>query len=43
MSEEGLDIKFKVQDQIIPARKQVLIDRSKYFANLFKSNLKLSL
>jgi len=37
MSEEESDIKFKVQDQIIPAHKKVLIEKSKYFAGLFNS------
>jgi len=38
MNEEGSDVKFKVQDKVIPAHKQVLIEKSKYFANLFNSN-----
>ncbi len=38
MSEEESDVKLKVQDQIIPAHKQVLIENSKYFANLFNSH-----
>jgi len=37
MSEEESDIKLKIQDQIIPAHKQVLIEKSKYFAGLFNS------
>jgi len=39
MSKEEADVKFKVEDVIIPAHKQVLIGKSKYFANLFKSIL----
>jgi len=37
MNEEQSDIKFNVGDQIIPAHKQVLIEKSKYFTNLFNS------
>jgi len=39
MSEEKSDITFKVQEKMIPAQKQLLIEKSKFFANLFKSNL----
>jgi len=37
MNEEKSDVKFKVQDQIIPAHKEVLIKKAKCFAGLFKS------
>jgi len=37
MSEEESDVKLKVEDKIIPAHKQVLIEKSKYFANIFNS------
>jgi len=39
MSEEDSDIAFKIQDQIIPAHKQILIEKSKYFSNLFNSEM----
>ncbi len=39
LNEEKSDIIFKVQDQTIPAHKQILIERSKYFKNLFNSTL----
>ncbi len=38
MNEEESDVKFKIQDKIIPAHKQLLIEKSRYFANLFNSN-----
>ncbi len=38
MNKEGSDVTLKVQDQEIPAHKEVLIKRSKYFAGLFNSN-----
>jgi len=38
MNNEGSDITLKVQDKEIPAHKEVLIKRSKYFAGLFNSN-----
>ena len=41
MNEEESDVAFKVQDEMIPAHKQILIDKSKYFAGLFKSNFSL--
>ncbi len=37
MNKGGSDIQFKVQDKIIPAHKQILILKSKYFAGLFNS------
>jgi len=37
MNEEKSDLKLKVQDKIIPAHKHILIEKSKYFANLFNS------
>ncbi len=37
MSEKEADIKFKVQEKIISAHKQVLIEKSRFFAGLFKS------
>jgi len=37
MNEEESDIKLEIQDQVIHAHKQVLIEKSKYFANLFNS------
>ena len=39
MSKNASDLVFKVEDKLIPAHKQVLTERSKYFANLFKSNM----
>jgi len=38
MNKEGSDITLKVQDKEIPAHKDILIKRSKYFAALFNSN-----
>jgi len=38
MNKEGSDIIFKIQDQTIPAHKEILIQKSKYFNNLFNSN-----
>jgi len=35
MNESESDIKFKVYDNIIPAHKKVLTQRSQHFANLF--------
>ncbi len=43
LQEEKSDIKFKVEDQMIPAHKQVLIQESKYFKNLFNSTLILTI
>jgi len=37
MNEAESDIMFKIQDKAIPAHKQILIQKSKYFANLFNS------
>jgi len=37
MNEEESDIKFKVQEEILPAHKKVLINKSRFFAGLFKS------
>jgi len=39
MSQEKSDITFKINDQTIPAHKQILIQKSKYFANLFNSGM----
>jgi len=39
MNKEGSDITLKVQDKLIPAHKEVLIKRSKYFAALFNSGM----
>jgi len=39
MSETESDISFKVEEKIIPAHKKILIDRSRYFVNLFKSDM----
>jgi len=39
MNEERSDIKFKVQEKIIPAHKEVLINKSPFFAGLFKSEM----
>ncbi len=39
MSQEKSDITFKVQDQLIPAHKEILLKKSKYFAGLFNSNM----
>ncbi len=38
MNKEGSDVTLKVQNKEIPAHKEVLIQRSKYFAALFNSN-----
>ncbi len=38
MSQEESDVTLKVQDKLIPAHKEVLIKRSRYFAGLFNSN-----
>ena len=37
MEEAESDVKFRVEEKIIPAHKQVLIGKSQYFANLFNS------
>ncbi len=37
MNEKESDVKFKVQGKIIPAHKEVLIEKSRFFAGLFKS------
>ena len=37
MNEKESDIAFKIQDKTIHAHKQVLIAKSKFFANLFNS------
>jgi len=37
MEEAESDVKFKIEEKIIPAHKQVLIEKSQYFANLFNS------
>jgi len=39
LNEENSDIIFKVQDRMIPAHKKVLIQKSRYFANLFNSGM----
>ena len=42
MNEKESDVKFKVEGQIIPAHKEVLIEKSRFFAGLFRSeNLKI--
>ena len=38
MNKEGSDLTIKIQDKEIPAHKEILIKRSKYFAALFNSN-----
>jgi len=38
MNSERSDATLKVQDKLIPAHKEVLIKRSKYFAALFNSS-----
>ena len=38
LSDKESDITFKVQGKLIPAHKEVLIQKSRYFANLFNSN-----
>ena len=38
LSKKESDIKFKVQEKTLPAHKQALIQRCRYFANLFNSN-----
>jgi len=37
MTEEGSDMSFRVGGKIFPAHKQILNDKSKYYANLFQS------
>ncbi len=37
MNKEGSDIKFQVENKIIHGHKEILINRSCYFANLFQS------
>ncbi len=37
LNENESDIKFKIKDKIIPAHKKILIQKSKFFANLFNS------
>jgi len=37
MSEKESDIKLKVQGQVIPAHKEVLIQKSRFFSGLFHS------
>ena len=39
MSQEESDVSFKIQDQILPAHKQILIGKSRYFKNLFESGM----
>jgi len=39
LSDKESDIVFKVQDKILPAHKQVLMQKSRYFANLFNSGM----
>ena len=39
MNQEKSDIAFKVEERIIPAHKEILIQKSKYFAGLFNSNM----
>jgi len=39
MHEEGSDISFKIEGQIIPAHKQILVEKSRYFKNLFNSGM----
>jgi len=39
MNEEESDISFKIEDKIIAAHKNILIQKSRYFANLFKSDM----
>jgi len=39
MSEEESDVSFKVEDKTLPAHKDILIQKSKYFANLFNSGM----
>jgi len=36
-NEKESDIKLKIQDKIIPAHKEVLIQKSRFFAGLFNS------
>jgi len=38
MNKEESDIMLKIQDSLIPAHKDILIKKSKYFAGLFNSN-----
>ncbi len=40
LKETKPDISFKVQDKLIPAHKQILMEESQYFANVFNSESK---
>jgi len=37
MNEKESDVKFKVEEKMIPAHKKVLTEKSRFFASLFKS------
>ena len=39
MSEVKSDIAFRVQDQLVPAHKQMLMQKSKYFAKVLNSGM----
>jgi len=39
MSQTESDVTFKVGDELIPAHKQILVRKSKYFDGLFKSGM----
>jgi len=43
MNENESDIKFKIQDKVFPAHKKVLMEKSRFFSNLFKSKRDLIL
>ncbi len=38
MNESESDVSFKIKDEIIPAHKKVLAQKSQYFANLFNNS-----
>ncbi len=38
MNARESDVKFKVKDEIIPAHKKVLAQKSQYFADLFNNS-----
>jgi len=39
MNQKESDITFKVEGQLIPAHKKVLLKKSRYFSSLFKSGM----
>ncbi len=39
MNENESDIKFKIQKKVLPAHKKVLMEKSRFFSNLFNSGM----